>query len=162
MLLLLVKDQYGNYVIQHLIERGEPADRVHIIGGVKGRVLDLARHKFASNVVEKAVQYGSPADRQSLLDEVLAPIVGTPGSTSSEGPLADPDAFPLLLMMRDQYANYVVQKMLDLLNGQQRDTLLDRIRPHLPALRKYTYGKHIIAKVDRLLVEQQQQQQLRK
>ncbi len=140
----LVRDQYGNYVIQHLIERGAPTDKSSIISRIRGSVLELSRHKFASNVVEKAVEWSGPVERQALLDEILAPI--DPNNPESE--------FPLLLMMRDQFANYVVQKMIDLLDGQQRDVLLLRIRPHLPALRKYTYGKHIIAKVDRLIIEQ--------
>ena len=147
----LVSDQYGNYVVQHLIERGEPTDRRCIIARIHGCLLDLSRHKFASNVVEKCVQHGSAADRQAFLNEVLAP------QPTSD----DPDAaFPLLLMMRDQFANYVVQKMLDLLDARQRDTLLERIKPHLPALRRYTYGKHILAKIDRLLQTQLQQARL--
>jgi hypothetical protein len=47
-------------------------------------------------------------------------------------------------MMKDQYANYVVQKMLDVVEGDQRDLLVNRIRPHIPSLKKYTYGKHLI------------------
>lgn len=46
--------------------------------------------------------------------------------------------------MKDQYANYVVQKMLDVVEGEQRDLLVNRIRPHIPSLKKYTYGKHLI------------------
>lgn len=59
--------------------------------------------------------------------------------------------FALLLMMRDQFANYVVQKMLDVVDGEQRELLLSRMKPHLQSLRKFTYGKHILAKVERLL-----------
>jgi hypothetical protein len=54
-------------------------------------------------------------------------------------------------MMRDQYANYVVQKMLDVVDGEQRELLLSRMKPHLSSLRKFTYGKHILSKVERLL-----------
>lgn len=54
-------------------------------------------------------------------------------------------------MMRDQFANYVVQKMLDVVDGEQRELLLSQMKPHLPALRKFTYGKHILNKVEKLL-----------
>lgn len=54
-------------------------------------------------------------------------------------------------MMRDQFANYVVQKMLDVVDGEQRDLLLSRMKPHFPSLRKFTYGKHILTKVEKLL-----------
>lgn len=48
-------------------------------------------------------------------------------------------------MMKDQYANYVVQKMLDVVDGDQRDLLVAKIKPHLQGLKKYTYGKHLIS-----------------
>lgn len=51
----------------------------------------------------------------------------------------------LLVMMKDQYANYVVQKMFDVADLQQRKKLVQYIRPHITALKKYTYGKHIIS-----------------
>jgi hypothetical protein len=56
-------------------------------------------------------------------------------------------SLPLIAMMKDQFANYVVQKMLDVVDGEQRELLVTRIKPHLPSLKKYTYGKHLIAKV---------------
>lgn len=52
-------------------------------------------------------------------------------------------------MMKDQYANYVVQKMIDVSEPTQRKTLMHKIRPHMNSLRKYTYGKHIIAKLEK-------------
>lgn len=55
------------------------------------------------------------------------------------------------MMMRDQFANYVVQKMLDVVDGEQRELLLSRMKPHLSSLKKFTYGKHILTKVERLL-----------
>jgi pumilio RNA-binding family len=53
--------------------------------------------------------------------------------------------------MKDQYANYVVQKVLETCDDDQREMLLSRIRVHLHALKKYTYGKHIVARVEKLI-----------
>lgn len=52
-------------------------------------------------------------------------------------------------MMKDQYANYVVQKMIDVSEPTQRKTLLHKIRPHMNSLRKYSYFKHMIAKFEK-------------
>lgn len=52
---------------------------------------------------------------------------------------------PLISMMKDQFANYVVQKMLDVVDGDQREVLVSKIKPHLQSLKKYTYGKHLIS-----------------
>ncbi|KAK3827028.1 MAG: armadillo-type protein [Linnemannia gamsii] len=139
----LVQDQYGNYVIQHILERGQPSEKSLVVSKIYGQVLPLSKHKFASNVVEKCVAYGSKLDRQKLIEEV---ITTKPDGTS-----------PLVLMMKDQFANYVVQKMLDVVDGNQRDVLVAKIRPHLGSLKKYTYGKHLISKVERLMAMQDPQ-----
>lgn len=55
----------------------------------------------------------------------------------------------LHLMMKDQYANYVVQKMIDVAEPTQRKHLMMLIRPQINSLKKYTYGKHIIAKIEK-------------
>lgn len=53
--------------------------------------------------------------------------------------------------MKDQFANYVVQKVIDTCDDQQLELILSRIRVHLSALRRYTYGKHIVARVEKLI-----------
>jgi hypothetical protein len=55
-----------------------------------------------------------------------------------------PSTSPLVSMMKDQYANYVVQKMLDVVDDDQRELLVTKIKPHMQSLKKYTYGKHLI------------------
>ncbi|KAG9326690.1 hypothetical protein KVV02_002886 [Mortierella alpina] len=102
----LVQDQYGNYVIQHILERGKPSEKSLVISKIFGQVLPLSKHKFASNVVEKCVAYGSKSDRQKLIEEVI--------TTKADG------TSPLVLMMKDQFANYVVQKMLDVVDEVER------------------------------------------
>lgn len=116
----LVQDQYGNYVsvpkshlslsrvstdsafqvTQHVIEHGKPEDKRKIIQLVLDNFLMFSQHKFASNVVEKSIIYGDEEQRQSMVDTVCA---------KSEGPLAQQ---PLQVLMRDQYGNYVVRKLL--------------------------------------------------
>ncbi len=56
-------------------------------------------------------------------------------------------------MMKDQYANYVVQKMIDVAEPGQRKILMHKIRPHCNTLRKYTYGKHILAKLEKYFMK---------
>jgi Pumilio-family RNA binding repeat len=53
-------------------------------------------------------------------------------------------------MMKDQYANYVIQKLLESSQGEVYDELVTNIRPHLQALKKYTYGKHLVS-IEKLL-----------
>lgn len=69
----LVQDQYGNYVIQHVLEHGKPQDKSPILAKLHGQILQLSQHKFASNVVEKCVQYADDHDRAILIEEILQP-----------------------------------------------------------------------------------------
>ncbi|KAM9298311.1 pumilio homolog 2 isoform 3-T3 [Morus bassanus] len=131
----LVQDQYGNYVIQHVLEHGRPEDKSKIVSEIRGKVLALSQHKFASNVVEKCVTHASRAERALLIDEVCC---------QNDGPHS-----ALYTMMKDQYANYVVQKMIDMAEPGQRKIIMHKIRPHITTLRKYTYGKHILAKLEK-------------
>jgi len=68
----LIQDQYGNYVVQHVLEHGKPEDKARIVAFVRGKVCSYSQHKFASNVVEKCVTYSTRQDKTVLIDEVTA------------------------------------------------------------------------------------------
>lgn len=55
--------------------------------------------------------------------------------------------------MKDQFANYVVQKIFELSSESQQAMMLSRIRTHAHVLKKYTYGKHIVARFEMLIGE---------
>ena len=67
-----LQDQYGNYVVQHILEHGRPDDKLKITNEMRGRVVQLAQHKFASNVIEKCVTSSSRATRALMIDEVCS------------------------------------------------------------------------------------------
>lgn len=133
---VLARDQYGNYVVQHVLINGKPLYQAAIIERLRPDCMELAQHKFASNVVEKMFQHGTRDDRTAILADLLRP--------NAEGTSA------LHVMMRDQYANYVVQKIIDMADDAQRRQIIEHIKPHIATLRRYTYGKHIIARIEKL------------
>ncbi|KAJ8553088.1 hypothetical protein K7X08_020481 [Anisodus acutangulus] len=133
---MLAQDQYGNYVVQHVLEHGKPHERSTIIQELAGKIVQMSQQKFASNVVEKCLTFCNSSERQLLVNEML-------GTTDENEPLQ--------AMMKDQFANYVVQKVLETCSDQQRELIMSRIKVHLNALKKYTYGKHIVARVEKLV-----------
>ncbi|CAN6997467.1 unnamed protein product [Brassica oleracea var. botrytis] len=134
----LAHDQYGNYATQHVLERGKPDERRKIIEKLTGNVVQMSQHKYASNVVEKCLEHGDGTERELLIEEIM-------GKSEEDD--------HLLAMMKDQYANYVVQKVLEISKDQQREVLVQRMKIHLQSLRKYTYGKHIVARFEQLFGE---------
>ncbi|KAJ9237598.1 hypothetical protein DTO169E5_5184 [Paecilomyces variotii] len=134
----LIPDQFGNYVIQHVIENGEEKDRSRIISIVLSQLLVFSKHKFASNVVEKSIEFGEESQRREIIRLLTSP------NERGES--------PLLGLMRDQYGNYVIQKVLGQLKGDEREGLVEQIRPQLSQLKKFSYGKQIVA-IEKLIFD---------
>ncbi|EED19319.1 mRNA binding protein Pumilio 2, putative [Talaromyces stipitatus ATCC 10500] len=135
---LLIPDQFGNYVIQHVIENGEEKDRSVMIKSVIKNVHNFSKHKFASNVVEKSIEFGEESQRREIIRLLTAHN--------------DRGESPLLALMRDQYGNYVIQKVLGQVKGSEREMIIDEIKPLLSQLKKFSYGKQIMA-IEKLIVD---------
>ncbi|KAJ8766012.1 hypothetical protein K2173_020528 [Erythroxylum novogranatense] len=133
----LAQDQYGNYVIQHVLEHGNQNQRSAIISKLAGQIVNMSQQKFASNVVEKCLTFGSAEERQLLMNEML-------GSTDENEPLQ--------AMMKDPFGNYVVQKVIETCDDQNLEIILSRIKVHLNSLKRFTYSKHIVSRVEKLIV----------
>ncbi|WEW61533.1 mRNA binding protein puf3 [Emydomyces testavorans] len=127
----LIPDQFGNYVIQHVIENGKERDKSQMISVVISQLVSFSKHKFASNVVEKTIEFGHAGHRSEIFRIFTAP--NERGET------------PLLGLMRDQFGNYVVQKVLQVLKDDEYQALVDHIVPLLCQLKKFSYGKQIAA-----------------
>jgi hypothetical protein len=78
---------------------------------LRGRYVELSRHKYASNVVEKCAVWGGP-ERVQLLQELFV----------------DADVSALLV---DSYANYVLQTALQSSHPHERRQLVALVNPHL-------------------------------
>jgi hypothetical protein len=50
-------------------------------------------------------------------------------------------------LLRDSFANYVIQTALDYANPPMKARLIEAIRPYLPAIRTTPYGRRIQAKI---------------
>lgn len=134
----LVEDQYGNYVVQHIVDHGPAEDRDWVLDQLMSRLVTLSSHKYASNVVEKCFLRGTPRQRSAMITAILE--IDSYGVPS------------VVTMIRDQYANYVVQKMLDNATGEDRRRLVAAIKPHIPTIKRNFYGKHLAA-IEKLLHE---------
>ncbi|MCJ1353527.1 MAG: mRNA binding protein puf3 [Icmadophila ericetorum] len=125
----LIVDQYGNYVTQHVIEHGRPDDRAKIISLITSQLITYSKHKFASNVVEKSIQFGTDDQRQEIVR--ILTLMDEKGES------------PLQQLMRDQYGNYVIQKLLAQLKGSEYDNFVEQIKAQLQQAKRFSYGKQV-------------------
>ncbi|XP_062202038.1 uncharacterized protein LOC133904571 [Phragmites australis] len=132
----LAKDKYGNYIVQHLLQHGIPPLQSAIIRIFAGRVMSMSQGKFSSNVIEKCLMHGNYEEKQMIINEVL----GSGGGTDA-----------LVVMVDDPYANYVVQKVIETCEDWQRGMILGRLRTHLREMSHHTYGRHVVARVEKLI-----------
>eukprot|EP00804_Cyclotella_cryptica_P009661 CCRYP_011207-RB/>CCRYP_011207-RB protein AED:0.07 eAED:0.07 QI:304/1/1/1/1/1/6/286/934 len=139
----LLDDQYGNYVIQHVLQYGRDSDRDSLLKIiVDNDLLKLSRQKFASNVVEKLLKYGNSYQRNAIVREMLKVVYDDASNQEGIGSTV------LLLMVRDAYANYVVQTAIDVApEGNEKRMLIDELKSNEGHLRNYTFAKHIVAKL---------------
>lgn len=127
----LIIDQYGNYVTQHVIEHGREEDRAKVISLITGNLVNFSKHKFASNVVEKSIEFGTADQRGKIISTLTV--------------LNDKGESPLQALIRDQYGNYVIQKLLTQLKDSESDQFVELIKPQLALLKRFSYGKQIAA-----------------
>ncbi len=114
-------------MIQHVIKHGKPKDRNVLMEEVHKNLLAYSQHKFASNVVEKCLQFGTLKERAYIIDHVF---------TENAPGMRDGQKNILQTMVCDPYANYVVQKMLDVATPEQHCAIIAEIKAHSTQVRE--------------------------
>lgn len=124
----LVQDPFGNYVLQYIVDLGEPAFTTPLCESFHGSIPLLSKQKFSSNVIEKCIRGAETHVASMMIGEML-------------------QANELEKMLRDSFANYVIQTALDYADPDMREQLVDTIRPILPSIRQTPYGRRIQSKI---------------
>ncbi|GES62894.1 mRNA binding protein Pumilio 2 [Aspergillus terreus] len=135
----LIPDQFGNYVIQHVITNGQEKDRTRMITVVMSNLLNFSKHKFASNVVEKSIEFGTLSQREVIVRTLVFPH--DEDFTLLEGSkkpvdINDERLKPLEGVIRDQYGNYVIQKILNMILEPAWGSVVAIVRPIVNRLKK--------------------------
>lgn len=128
--LTLVQDAFGNYVLQYVLELNNPNHTEAIISYFLYKVRALSTQKFSSNVMEKCIFFAPAAIKEKLISELM-----------------DEKHLPKLL--RDSFANYVIQTALDNASVKQRAELVERIKPLIPSIKNTPCGRRILSKLER-------------
>ncbi|KAE8152451.1 hypothetical protein BDV25DRAFT_128008 [Aspergillus avenaceus] len=124
----LVQDPFGNYVVQYILDLAEPHFTEPLCQTFRGNIPALSKQKFSSNVIEKCLRIAAVEVRRDLIDEILL-------------------GAELEKMLRDSFANYVIQTAMDYADSDTRGRLVDAIKPILPSIRQTPHGRRIAGKM---------------
>ncbi|KAJ9625485.1 uncharacterized protein PV06_01772 [Exophiala oligosperma] len=124
----LVQDPFGNYVVQYILDLDEPAFTKPLCDAFAGRIPALSKQKFSSNVIEKCLRSADTETKKAMIEEMIM------------GP-------ELEKMLRDAFANYVVQTAMEFADPQTKMRLVDSIRPILPLIKQTPHGRRIASKI---------------
>lgn len=67
-----VKNPYGNYVVQYVLELKNMEVNIKIGEQLLGALLTLGREKFSSNVIEKCLEHNSSEVKEAMVKEILS------------------------------------------------------------------------------------------
>ena len=135
----LSEDQYGNYIIQYILENQNGKNVDSIYEGLKGNIFDFSLHKYASNVVERALNFGNSKQRQNIINEII----------EKDNKMKE----CLLTMVKDKFGNYVVQKLIEFSDSKTRKNIVDRIILSQHLRKKEGFSKHVINFIEKLNAE---------
>jgi len=128
----MIADQYGNYVVQYILQLRDADLTRKVVQAVKGSIADLACQKFSSNVIEKCLTSGDEWCMNTLVEEVTTEAC-------------------LGRLLHDPYGNYVIQRLLQVAGPDSLTLIGARLEPHMGSLRNTLYGKRIHAKIVKAL-----------
>jgi pumilio RNA-binding family len=139
----LVVDQYGNYVAQQALICGSEAHQTAIVDTLteeNDSLLALSRHKYASNVVEAVLVHGRPQHKDAILEQMLR-------DTREEG---GEGYCCVIELAKDPIANYVVNKAIEVSEGDQKKKFLEVISSGRQELSKSPYAKYVLQRISKL------------
>ena len=133
----IARGQWGNWVIQHIVEHGRPEDRVRVIDVILDHSASYSTDQFASKVIEKALKCCDAEFFQSYISKLIEKEAGRP-------------RVALVDISSDIHGNYLIQYILQ--NGPQvvRDQIAFHVRKHMVSLRGSRYGQRVAFHVERL------------
>jgi pumilio RNA-binding family len=123
---VLSRHQFGNFVVQHLLEHGATALRSSIAQQLPPCISELAMHRYASHVVQKALEFNDAAMQTEIAACFLQ--AGHPNS--------------LVQVACSRYGSYVVQNLSRI--QCIRSQVCTRISCDVSILQESQYGRRII------------------
>ena len=113
-------DQFGNYLIQSIIKLNDDNINKEICFNLKDNIIFYCKHKYCSNIVEKILDCNNENinnEKNNLIDIIL-----------------EKDNINNLII--DEHGNYVIQKLLSIIDENKRKKIFEIFVILIPELKK--------------------------
>ncbi|KAL5705276.1 hypothetical protein ACHQM5_023604 [Ranunculus cassubicifolius] len=122
----LAQDPFGNYVLQFVLELEIDSVIETVMSHFQGKYVMLSKLKHSSNVIEKCLKVYGEEGREMIVNELLS--------------------YPqFAMLLKDPYANYVIQTALQVTKGRLNKTLVEAILPYSAIIRSNPYCMKIFS-----------------
>ena len=124
----LITDQFGNYVIQYVLGLNTEIINIKVLDILKKNLTNLCKEKYASNVIEKFLMNKS---KESF--EIINILL------MNENYLHE--------LIIDPFGNYIIQRILSIIEGDSRSNLIKYIVKWYPEIKLLPFGPRLISKL---------------
>ena len=107
-----------------------------IFQSLKGNIYQYSFHKFASNVIERCITFGNEQQKKDIINEVFN--------------LVQRDEELIINMVRDKFANYVVQKIIEFSESNIQQELIRIILSRQNKIKNEGFSKHVLNYIEKL------------
>ena len=108
----LIKDQYGNYVFQKILEVGSQSQKKRVLESLKGKICDLSYNMFGCRVVQKILESirNKSQEQDYFIEEIRSSIIQ---------------------LIEDQNGNHVIQKIFECCFPDRTEIIVNVLIKHV-------------------------------
>jgi len=160
--LTLIKDPFGNYAVQYIIDLKIPNLPADLIKRFQGHIYQLAKQKFSSNVIEKCLKAGNSVCVKRVMSELLFDTNSNLSELNSlsRSFLKKKAQEQLFDLLQDCFGNYVVQTCLtEGITKSNREYMLmvELLVPFYQQLKSAPYGRKVLSHLEAGMLNNQDQ-----
>ena len=127
----LILDQYGNYVIQYILENNKNNNNLNeIYQSLKNHIYEYSFHKYASNVIEKALTYGNQRQKNEIINEIIL--------------LDEIQENTIISLVQNKFGNYVIQKIIEYSDFLTQKKIVQKILKNENLIKNEGFSKYVL------------------
>ena len=128
--LILIIDQFGNYIIQYLLSLEDSNISLNIINQIINNIAFYCKHKYANYVIEKIFIHSNYVQKQNVIQKISSPEI------------INDLAF-------DQQGNYIILKALNFADDGKKNLILKNIDNLRSKIEQLPNGKKFLNKLEK-------------